>query len=211
MHCPVPEITVSRPAGLPGVLPFLGVFLLTIFASLAGAERIDVAAVSSSGGFVWHQTHNDSGMSGDTQTVSDLHGTSSNDMGLSSTGSAPHWVRYDFGKSLPLDEMRIWNYNSSVAPSDGPAHYAKGMKDIVIDYSQDGGDYETIWSGTLPIAQERGEAAGAVGCSAPWRSRRYSAPISDTVRRYQCTPAQRPPVRFAEPEPVSIAELVANH
>lgn len=168
MHCPVPDITVSRPAGLPGVSPFLGVFLLTIFASLAGAERIDVVAVSSSGGFFWHQTHNDSGMSGDTQTVSDLHGTSSNDMGLSSSGSAPHWVRYDFGKSLPLDEVWIWNYNSSVAPSDGPAHYAKGMKDIVIDYSQDGGDYETIWSGTLPIAQERGEAAGAVDLVVPF-------------------------------------------
>jgi hypothetical protein len=58
--------------------------------------------------------------------------------------------------------MWIWNYNNELAPSTTPAHYVKGMKEIVIDYSADGSVFIPIFSGRLPVAQERGEADGAV-------------------------------------------------
>ncbi len=139
-----------------------GVLALVGLSSAVSAAKLDVTAVSSSsGGVTWLKTVDDSGMSGDTRTLSDLHDTNGANMGLSS-GGAPHWVRYDLGQAQPLDEMWIWNYNNELAPSTTPAHYVKGMKEIVIDYSADGSVFIPIFSGRLPVAQERGEADGAV-------------------------------------------------
>jgi hypothetical protein len=146
--------------------------VLAGLSSAVFAGHLDVTAVSSSsGGLSWQKTVDDSGMSGDTRTLSDLHDTDGANMGLSGSG-APHWVRYDLGEALPLDEMWIWNYNSDVPATTQPpwlvAHYAKGMKDIFIDASLNGSSYTNIFTGTLPVAQERGEAPGAVDLIVPF-------------------------------------------
>jgi hypothetical protein len=42
-----------------------------------------------------------------------------------------HWIQYDFKQALPLDEMKVWNYN--VAGETG-----RGFREVAIDYSVDG-------------------------------------------------------------------------
>lgn len=131
-------------------------------------EHLPVSAISSSsGGVSWFKTVDDSGMHGMVGSRGYLHDTNEANMGLSGSG-APHWVRYDLGESLPLDEMWIWNYNDGEAPVTEPAHYARGMKDIVIAYSENGATFTTIFDGQLPVAQERGEGPGLVDLVVPF-------------------------------------------
>jgi hypothetical protein len=146
-----------------GPLRLAGYFLIGAAAvSPALAIHLEVSATSSSsGGFNWLKTIDDSGMSGDTRTMSDLQSTNGTDMALSGGGNAPHFVRYDLGQAVPLDEMWIWNYNIATPISD-PPEFAKGMKTVVIDYSVDGGVFTPIFSGELPVATERGEADSPV-------------------------------------------------
>jgi len=144
--------------------------VLAGLSSAVFADHLDVTAVSSSsGGVDWLKTVDDSGMSGDTRTLSDLHDTDGANMGLSA-GGPPHWVRYDLGQALPIDEMWIWNYNNDFAPPTEPPHYVKGMKEITIDYSEDGSGFTTIFAGRLPVAQERGTAPGAVDMVVPFNA-----------------------------------------
>lgn len=136
----------------------LGVSLMVLagLGSASLAARLPVSGVSSSsGGSSWLRTYDDSGMSGDTRTTNDVHDVDPANMGVSNPVAAPHFVRYDLGDSFVLDEMWIWNYNATNAPSDPPA-FAKGMKDVVIDYSTNAVDFTTIWTGTIPAASGLG-------------------------------------------------------
>lgn len=62
-----------------------------------------------------------------------------------------HWIQYDLGQVLLLNESHIWNYNVEGA-------IGKGFKDVVIDYSTDG----NTWT-QLGEMQEWTQASGTVG------------------------------------------------
>ena len=58
-----------------------------------------------------------------------------------------HWLEYDLGYTYILDSIQIWNYN--VWGSTG-----NGVRQILIDYSEDGNDWESI--GPLDVDQAPG-------------------------------------------------------
>ncbi len=136
----------------------------------APAARLEViATASSSGGNSWDNTANHSGMSGDTQTTNDLHSTDESEMGLSAPVPPPHFVRYDLGAPVPLEEMWIWNYNAFAPPSN-PPDYIKSMKDIVIEYSLNALNYTKIWAGTLPVSPSRGAVSAPPDLIVPFNA-----------------------------------------
>ena len=51
------------------------------------------------------------------------------------TGDA--WISYDLDDVYALGDLVVWNWNSQANPGGG--HFAGGLKDVIIDYSADGG------------------------------------------------------------------------
>jgi hypothetical protein len=58
-----------------------------------------------------------------------------------------HWLKYDFGYLYELSTTHIWNYNAE-------NHTDKGMKDLIIDYSEDGQTWFEL--GTYSIEEASG-------------------------------------------------------
>jgi len=58
-----------------------------------------------------------------------------------------HFIMYDYGKLYALGQMKIWNAND-------PSHLDWDMKDVVIDYSDDGETWTE--AGTYTFAQANG-------------------------------------------------------
>jgi len=56
-----------------------------------------------------------------------------------------HWIMYDFGDQYSLHASTIWNFNV-------PDTTTRGMKDIVIDYSNDGQNWTEVTEFTAPEA-----------------------------------------------------------
>lgn len=56
-----------------------------------------------------------------------------------------HWIMYDFGDQYSLHGSTVWNFNV-------PDTTNRGMRDIVIDYSNDGVDWTEVTEFTLPEA-----------------------------------------------------------
>lgn len=56
-----------------------------------------------------------------------------------------HWIMYDFGDQYSLHGSTFWNFNV-------PDSTSRGMRDIVIDYSNDGVDWTEVTEFTLPEA-----------------------------------------------------------
>lgn len=46
-----------------------------------------------------------------------------------------HFIQYDFGKTYKLGQMQLWNSND-------PSHLDRGLRDVVIDYSTNGQDWQ---------------------------------------------------------------------
>lgn len=66
----------------------------------------------------------------------DQHSTASADMWLASPGgNQTLWIEYEFDRVYKLYEMRIWNYN---------AQTAYGVRDVTVEYSQNGSSWTTL-------------------------------------------------------------------
>lgn len=84
--------------------------------------------------------------------ANDLHSIASTDMWLSDVaGPQPTWIQYEFDKPYKLDQVWVWNYNSSVEPVVG-----FGIKEAIIEYSVDGVAWATLGT-THGFAQGSGE------------------------------------------------------
>jgi hypothetical protein len=106
-----------------------------------------------------------------SQCIDETHSPFAADAWLScNTSSGPipqrgenHWIMYDFGQTYTLDSLYIWNYN--VWGQTG-----SGMKQILIDYSTDQSNWNTIG----PVMLE--EAPGS------WK---YNTPSSINIGNVQ--------------------------
>ncbi len=67
-----------------------------------------------------------------------------------------HFIMYDYGHLYELGQMRIWNSND-------PSHLDWGMKDVIIDYSEDGEAWTEAGEFTLPQASGLSTYEGAEG------------------------------------------------
>ena len=67
------------------------------------------------------------------------HSVDSADMWLTATTTAPFAVTYEFDKVYKLHEMLVWNYNVQFELVLG-----FGIKDVSIEYSTDGAEWETL-------------------------------------------------------------------
>ncbi|MEM9985955.1 MAG: hypothetical protein AAF804_12765, partial [Bacteroidota bacterium] len=65
----------------------------------------------------------------------------------SSRGNS-HWLAYDLGYAYPLQDLYIWNANQ-------PAHLARGVKRMSLDYSLDGVNWQE-W-GEFEVPQATGK------------------------------------------------------
>jgi len=79
-------------------------------------------------------TVNGSGLNAD-----DLHSTESADMWLALPGDEPLYIQYEFDCLYKLHELLVWNYNVQFEPVLG-----FGLKDVTIQYSQDGADWTVL-------------------------------------------------------------------
>ncbi len=57
----------------------------------------------------------------------------------------PAWIAYDFGEKYTIADMWIWNYNQLFATD-------RGLNDVVIEVSADGGNWTTVFDGQLTQA-----------------------------------------------------------
>jgi len=113
-------------------------------------ENVAVTASSSANERVPENTVNRSGL--DESGL--LHGkTGDGTMWLSSlTGVQPTWIQFEFDKVHELHEMWVWNSNDGLEPAIG-----FGLKDVTIEYSADGVDYQTLGT-THEFARGPGQA-----------------------------------------------------
>ncbi len=67
------------------------------------------------------------------------HSTTSSDMWLTTPGAEPLQVQYDFDRVYKLHEMLVWNYNAQFE-----AMLGFGLKDVTIEYSDNGIDWAVL-------------------------------------------------------------------
>ena len=87
--------------------------------------------------------------------VDDLHGTSADDMWIST--SLPATIEYAFDQAYRLHELWIWNSNQLIEVFVGFS-----AKDVVVEYSLDGGNW-TVLEGVGPLDQAPGTEGYAHG------------------------------------------------
>jgi len=78
--------------------------------------------------------------------ANDGHGVESGDMWLTTEGADPLWIQYEFDRVYKLHEMQVWNYNVEFELILG-----FGLKDVTVEYSQDGVDWTVL--GEVELAQ----------------------------------------------------------
>ncbi len=82
----------------------------------------------------------------------DIHSTSPNTMWLSDISTPGEtWIRYDFDQLYKLHQVLVWNHNSDLEDVVG-----FGIKEALIETSQDGETWETV--GTIELAQAAQQA-----------------------------------------------------
>lgn len=95
-------------------------------------------------------TVNGSGLNG-----ADEHSISTGDMWLvARSESGPTWIQYEFDSVYRLHEMWVWNYNSQFEMVLGI-----GLKDVTVEYSQNGTDWTAL--GDVQLAQATAKATYA--------------------------------------------------
>ena len=111
----------------------------------------DVTATSngvSEEGFGPERTVDGSGL----DAATGQHSTSDVDMWLATAAEAePLWIQYEFDRVYKLHEMNVWNYNVTVEKVVG-----FGLKNVLIEYSTDGQEWQTL--GSVEFAQAAGKA-----------------------------------------------------
>ena len=98
------------------------------------------------------------------QCLPDRHSTDGFDGWISCNLSAnpnsnngnTHWIKYDFGQSISMHDMHIWNMNH-------PNYLDDGVKDILIEYSTDNSTWITVDTFTCPRASASGFYRGFRG------------------------------------------------
>ncbi|UCD50838.1 MAG: LamG domain-containing protein, partial [Phycisphaerales bacterium] len=85
----------------------------------------------------------------------DQHSTASGDMWLGvPSGADPVYVQYEFDRVYKLHEMLVWNYNSMFELLLG-----FGLKDVTIEYSENGTDWAVLGDFELAQATARADYA----------------------------------------------------
>lgn len=69
---------------------------------------------------------------------------------------ASHWIMYDFGKTYDLVAWHLWNVND-------PRNLDQGLKEVAIDYSQDGSTWSHAGVHTLEMATGESIYEGVTG------------------------------------------------
>ncbi len=85
----------------------------------------------------------------------DLHSELTADMWLGApAGADPMYIQYEFDHVYKLSEMWVWNYNSEFEKVLG-----FGLKDVTVEYSEDGATWATL--GDYQLAQAAGTPGSA--------------------------------------------------
>ena len=63
------------------------------------------------------------------------------------------WIQYDFSKTYKLHQMLVWNYNGVVRASKFTGF---GLKDVIVEYSEDGQIWNVHPENTIQFAQAPG-------------------------------------------------------
>ncbi|GAH77950.1 unnamed protein product, partial [marine sediment metagenome] len=141
--------------------------------------------------------------------ANDMHSTVATDMWLSGDEPNGAWIEYELDKVYKLHEMWVWNHNTL---SEDDAGY--GLKDVTIEYSENGADYTTLGGTTHEFAQ-------APLPSAPGYEHNTEVPFGVAAKYVKITPNSnwggtekyglsevrffRIPVRAREPNPADEA------
>jgi len=88
------------------------------------------------------------------------HSTLETDMWLSSAGS-PQWIRYEFSKTVKLNQMLVWNSNQAFE-----SVFGFGARKVTVDYSADGQTWSTL--GEFEFVRAPGAAAYTADTKVPF-------------------------------------------
>ena len=102
---------------------------------LDGTNITATASSSNSEGEGPENTINGSGLDENA-----LHSAESANMWVSARGGpAPTWIQYEFDRAYKLNEMRVWNHNTTFE-----SYVGFGIKDVTIEYSANGTDWTEL-------------------------------------------------------------------
>ncbi len=79
---------------------------------------------------------------------------------------ASHWIRYDFGQVYSLHQVSIWN-------TSHPAFVKDGVKDVVFSFSNNGINWTTIDTFTIPRGEVSSFYEGSMICDLKGTSAQY--------------------------------------
>jgi len=111
-------------------------------------ENVTVTASSAQANMEPERTIDGSGLD-----ALDQHSTLASDMWLTGAGDAAPSIQYEFDMAYKLHEMWVWNSNQLIE-----AFLGLGVKDVIIEISQDGADW-TVIEDTQQFAQAPGNAS----------------------------------------------------
>ncbi|MBN2182722.1 MAG: discoidin domain-containing protein [Sedimentisphaerales bacterium] len=121
----------------PDFTPYKGytwTFTVEPYSITIPEDSITATASSQAEGQGPENTINSSGLD-----ANDLHSTATADMWITPEGdSGPAWIQYEFDKPYQLLEMPVWNYNGNSILA------LFGIKDVVVEYSLDGTNWEQV-------------------------------------------------------------------
>ncbi|MBN2181996.1 MAG: discoidin domain-containing protein [Sedimentisphaerales bacterium] len=121
----------------PDYTPFKGdvwSFTVESYSIAIPAESITATASSQSGNQGPENTISTAGLDAD-----DLHSTDTANMWITAESDpGPVWIQYEFDKTYQLIEMPVWNYNGNSILA------LFGIKDVVVEYSLDGTNWEQV-------------------------------------------------------------------
>ena len=121
------------------------------------ASTIAKASITATASSMDKDTYSPSKTIDGSGLVNDLHSTLETDMWLSSkAGPEPAWIQYAFDKVYSLNNMLVWNYNSTMESIAG-----YGAMDVAVEYSVDGSTWTKL--GDVQFAQALGEPNGVAG------------------------------------------------
>lgn len=117
----------------PGLRIYTGpVWSFTVEPSLIPVENITATASSAySDALSLERTIDGSGLD-----ENDLHSANGRDMWLSDALGGPACATYEFDNTYKIDQMWVWNSNTSIEPV-----YGYGPNDVTIEYSMNGVDW----------------------------------------------------------------------
>ncbi len=86
--------------------------------------------------------------------ANDFHSTTTSAMWLGSPGADPIYIQFEFDRVYELHEMLVWNYNAEFEMLLG-----FGLKDVTVEYSQDGSTWTMLGQRQLAQATARPDYA----------------------------------------------------